>query len=43
MTAENVETGEAATVEINPDNGYTAEQVNEAKKRFEGINTSGQI
>lgn len=43
VTAENMETGEAATVEINPDNGYTAEQVTEAKKRFEGINTSGQI
>ena len=43
VTAENMETGEAATVEFNPDNGYTAEQVTEAKKRFEGINTSGQI
>lgn len=43
VTAENMETGEVATVEINPDNGYTADQVSEAKKRFEGINTSGQI
>ena len=43
VTAENMKTGEATTVEINPDNGYTAEQVTEAKKRFEGINTSGQI
>ena len=43
VTAENMETGEIATVEINPDNGYTADQVAEAKKRFADINTSGQI
>lgn len=43
VTAENMKTGEVAKVEITSDNGYSQEQVEEAKKRFEGINTSGQI